>query len=268
MTEDSPGYTTRPFLTIRRAYTDVLDAGRRKRVIHGLIEVDVTRVRHMIRSAPADVSFTAYLIWAVARAVAADPIVHGYRQRRRIVVFDDVDVNAQIEVEQDGQKIVKPHIFRAANTRTVAELTAEMRDAQDAGDVPGRRTYRAGLAYASLPGVVRSAAMRLVAGNPFVFRRTGGTVGLSAIGMFAHGGWGIAIAPPTLMVTVGGITRKPRFVDAVLCDREMLALTLSFDHTVVDGAPAGRFAARLTDLIESASGLRDGWARGDGVRFG
>ena len=255
MIADSPGYTTRPFLTIRRAYTDVLDAGRRKRVIHGLIEVDATRARYVIRSSPADVSFTAYIIWAVAQAVLADPIVHGYRQGRRIVVFDDVDVNAQIEVDQLGQKIVKPHIFRAANTRTVAELTAEMRGAQDPGDPTGRRKYRAGLAYAALPGAVRTVAMRAVAGNPFVFRRTGGTVGISAIGMFSHGGWGIAIASPTLMVTVGGITRKPRFVDGVLCDRELLALTLSFDHTVVDGAPAARFASRLTDLIESASGL-------------
>ena len=132
-----------------------------------------------------------------------------------------------------------------------------MRRTQDPRDQPGRRKYRAGLAYAALPGSVRAVAVRTVAGNPFVFRRTGGTVGVSAVGMFSHGGWGIAIAPPTLMVTVGGITRKPRFVDGVLCDRELLAVTLSFDHTVVDGAPAARFASRLTDLIESASGLID-----------
>lgn len=234
MTEDSPGYTTRPFLTIRRAYTDVLDAGRRKRVIHGLTEVDVTRVRHRIRTSPDDVSLTAYIIWAVSQAVVADRIVHAYRQGRRLVLFDDVDVNAQIEVDQHGQKIVKPHIFRAANTHTVAELSAEMRRAQDPGDLPGRKKYRAGLAYAALPGFLRGAAMRVVVGNPFAFRRTGGTVGVSAIGMFSHGGWGIAIAPPTLMVTIGGITRKPRFVDGVLCERELLALTLSFDHTVED----------------------------------
>ena len=149
MTSDSPGYTTRPFLTIRRAYTDVLDAGRRKRVIHGLVEVDVTRVRHLIRTSAADVSFTAYIIWAVGQAVLADPIVHGYRQGRRIVLFDDVDVSAQIEVDQHGQKIVKPHVFRAVNRHGVAELTAEMRAAQDPGDEPGRRHYRAGRAYAA-----------------------------------------------------------------------------------------------------------------------
>jgi hypothetical protein len=43
--------------------------------------------------------------------------------------------------------------------------------------------------------------------NPLWFKRFGGTVGVSSIGMFGPGGgWGIPIAPPTLMITVGGIT--------------------------------------------------------------
>jgi pyruvate/2-oxoglutarate dehydrogenase complex dihydrolipoamide acyltransferase (E2) component len=37
--------------------------------------------------------------------------------------------------------------------------------------------------------------------------------------------------------------------------REMLALTVSVDHDVIDGAPAARFGARLAELIESAAGL-------------
>lgn len=37
--------------------------------------------------------------------------------------------------------------------------------------------------------------------------------------------------------------------------REYLSLTLSFNHDVIDGAPAARFAQRLKELIESAYGL-------------
>ena len=40
--------------------------------------------------------------------------------------------------------------------------------------------------------------------------------------------------------------------------RDCLSLTLSFDHDVVDGAPAAGFAARLTKLVESAAGLEKG----------
>ena len=70
------------------------------------------------------------------------------------------------------------------------------------------------------------------------------------------GGWlGIPIAPPTLMITVGGIATKPHYVDGDLQARELLDLTISVDHEVVDGAPAARFARRLAELIEQADGL-------------
>jgi pyruvate/2-oxoglutarate dehydrogenase complex dihydrolipoamide acyltransferase (E2) component len=39
--------------------------------------------------------------------------------------------------------------------------------------------------------------------------------------------------------------------------REYLSLTISFDHDIVDGAPAARFMRRLKELIESGYGLDD-----------
>jgi hypothetical protein len=34
-------------------------------------------------------------------------------------------------------------------------------------------------------------------------------------------------------------------------------MTISFDHDIIDGAPAARFAERLKELIESGYGLVD-----------
>lgn len=65
-------FDTRPFLIIRRAYTDVLRAGRRKNLVHGLVELDVTTARRALRDRAArgapPVSFTAFLMYCVARA--------------------------------------------------------------------------------------------------------------------------------------------------------------------------------------------------------
>jgi pyruvate/2-oxoglutarate dehydrogenase complex dihydrolipoamide acyltransferase (E2) component len=44
-------------------------------------------------------------------------------------------------------------------------------------------------------------------------------------------------------------------VDGEIATRELLDLTVTFDHDVVDGAPATRFVQRLGELIEDASGL-------------
>ena len=256
--EESRSYQTLPFLKIRRAYADVLAATRRKNIIHGLLEIDVTEARRTLRrreAAGEDLSFTAFVMHAVARAVDEDKILHAYRRGNRLVLFDDVDVNTQLEADAAGQRIVQSLLVRGANRKSVEELTREIRSGQR-HDPPSQRRYRSTLAFLSLPRPVRALVWRLVLANPNWFKQLGGTVGLSSVGMFGPaGGWGLPIAPPTLMVTVGGIALKPRYVNGRLEPRELLDLTVSVDHEVVDGAPAARFARRLADLVEHADGL-------------
>jgi len=79
---------------------------------------------------------------------------------------------------------------------------------------------------------------------------------VSAVGMFGDGGgWGIPLPTFTLTVTLGGIAVKPGVVDGRIEIREYLDVTLSFDHDVIDGAPAARFTQRFKELIETGYGL-------------
>ena len=84
-------------------------------------------------------------------------------------------------------------------------------------------------------------------------------MGVTAVGMFGKGaGWGIPPAtPPSLWITVGGIGEKLFLIDGQIVMRDYLSLTISFDHDMIDGAPAARFTARLKELIESGYGLFD-----------
>jgi pyruvate/2-oxoglutarate dehydrogenase complex dihydrolipoamide acyltransferase (E2) component len=50
---------------------------------------------------------------------------------------------------------------------------------------------------------------------------------------------------------------KREVVDGSIATREYLSLTISFDHEMIDGAPAARFTGRLKELIESGYGLGD-----------
>jgi pyruvate/2-oxoglutarate dehydrogenase complex dihydrolipoamide acyltransferase (E2) component len=89
-------------------------------------------------------------------------------------------------------------------------------------------------------------------------------VGITAVGMFGgDGGWGIPVSFPSLHITVGGIEKKPGVVDGRIEIREFLCLTLSFDHDIIDGAPAARFTQRLRALIESGYGLLESGAESD-----
>ena len=93
--------------------------------------------------------------------------------------------------------------------------------------------------------------------SPFYRKRSGGTCGLTAVGMFGKdSGWGIPYATLfSLFLTVGSISEKPGVVDGHIAIREYLSLTISFDHDIIDGAPAARFTERLKELIESGFGL-------------
>jgi hypothetical protein len=93
--------------------------------------------------------------------------------------------------------------------------------------------------------------------DPTIGVAESGTVMVTAVGMFGkgHSGWGITTSPHSLALIVGGTARKPACVGDRIEPRELLSLTVMFDHDVVDGAPAARFVRRLVELIESSDGL-------------
>ena len=56
--------------------------------------------------------------------------------------------------------------------------------------------------------------------------------------------------PETAILGVGRIAERPAVVDGKLDVRTRCTLSLSFDHRVVDGAPAAAFLSRLAELLE------------------
>ena len=80
---------------------------------------------------------------------------------------------------------------------------------------------------------------------------------VTSVGMFGKGGgWGIGFLPThNLGITVGGITQKPGVHEGQIAIREYLSLTLAFNHDIIDGAPAARFASKLSEIIENGAVL-------------
>ena len=105
--------------------------------------------------------------------------------------------------------------------------------------------------FAFLPRFVRAPFCWLRDRSPRTGKRYAGTVLLTAVGMFGEGG----SSPYTRNVTLGGIGEKSGVMDRRIEIREYLSLTVSFDHDIIDGAPAARFTERFKDLIENGYGL-------------
>ena len=253
----------------RRVVLSVLDLFSWRHCIFGLLEVDVTVARQFMDEYQARtgerLSFTGYLTFCLARAVDEDKSVQAYlKGRKQLVVFDDVDVGLMIERQMGETRAPVGHVIRRANHKTFMEIHQEIRAIQT-GPAPRRKEMPPWLRFLQLlPGplpklfnaLVRMAIRRDPAG---MWVAMSGTVGVSAVGMFGNGGgWGLA-APGghTLCLIVGGIARKPAVVQDRIEPREILSLTVVFDHDIVDGAPAARFTQRLKELIESGYGLAE-----------
>jgi hypothetical protein len=238
-----------------------------KHTVYGLLEVDVTVVRQFIAAHKARtgeaLSFTGYLAFCLARAVDEDKSVQAYlKGRKRLVMFDDVDVGLPVERTIGGTRAPAGHVIRRANHKTFHEIHQEIRAVQTNPVPPNRGMpswFRFGLLLpwplSKLFIALLRAAIRC---DPTVMVAQAGTVAVTAIGMFGHsGGWGLVPPMHSLMLVVGGIALKPAVVEGRIEPREILNLTVGFDHDVVDGAPAARFVRRLLELIESGYGLAE-----------
>jgi pyruvate/2-oxoglutarate dehydrogenase complex dihydrolipoamide acyltransferase (E2) component len=260
-----------PYPKIRRLEAIAYRSTQHKPMMHALLEVDVTRARahlseHKAKTGEA-LSFTAFLIACLAQAVEEHKAVQAYRLgRKRLVLFDEVDVYTPVERDVAGQKEIMPYIIRAANRKTFREIHQEIRAAQ-VQDVAQAWSH---LKVPHWPWLLLSPTFRVMAWrtarSPWVWKKYRGTVGITSVGMLGErAGWGIPLPSHALWLTVGGIGEKPVIVDGQIALRDYLSLTISFDHDVIDSAPAARFTARLKELIENGYGLPDSTAEADPV---
>ncbi|HXZ75313.1 MAG TPA: 2-oxo acid dehydrogenase subunit E2 [Streptosporangiaceae bacterium] len=245
-----------PFPSNRRLVTAAMRAGRRMAPMYGLVDVDVTTASRLLAAYDPPSSLTAFVVASVARAAAAHPEVHAYRNwRGQLVTHRHVDVTTMIEISTPQGLFGLPHVLRDADVRGVPDLTAELHlvKREPASSGSGRWLERAAPIATHIPGTVQ--AMYAVMARSVAVRQRVGTVAVTAVGMFAGGG-GFGLTPMTMMsleVVIGGMTQRPRVVDGQIEARDVLDLTMAIDHNVVDGAPATRFAAELREIIETAA---------------
>lgn len=80
---------------------------------------------------------------------------------------------------------------------------------------------------------------------------TGGTFTLTNLGMFGVDSFTPIVNPPeTAILGVGQMVERPVGRDGQIVLRPRMTLSLSFDHRVVDGAPAAQFLHRVKQLLE------------------
>lgn len=253
---------------VRRVWLHTLDLAGAKHTMYGLLEVDVTVARQCIAEHKArtgeTLSFTGFLTFCLARAVDENKAVQAYlRGRKQMVLFDDVNVGLMVERQVGDKHALMGHVIQGANHKTYRKIHDEIRAAQST-PVPASRGmpawYRSLMLLPwPLSGAFKAMLRAIMGHSPALAASMGGTVGVTAVGMFGegHAGWGLTSTAQPLSLLVGSIARKPAVVGDHIEPRDILHLTVTFDHDIVDGGPAARFTRRLVELIESGYGLTE-----------
>jgi pyruvate/2-oxoglutarate dehydrogenase complex dihydrolipoamide acyltransferase (E2) component len=260
-------YETTGFSKARQDITLISSEGKRRLNVYALLEIDVTKAREMITSLKGvkDVSFTAWIIKCVSQAASEHKQVNAYRLGcNKIVLFDDVDIPIPVEREVNGELRPLAYIVRKANEKTVSDITKEIRlvqqqDIDASTEVLGESLSRLEEWLIHAPVWMKKLGLRLMRRRGLLKKKHLGTVGVTAIGMKGRfPGWVIGMGGPiATLVAVGGICKKPGVVGDKIMVREFLHVTITVDHSIVDGGPLARFISRLTELLETGFGLEE-----------
>lgn len=256
-------FETRQVPASRIGTIDLGRIGLRKHHVAGLLEVDVTDVISQLRARRFEgrrVSFFAWMTKTIGDTIAENRYIHALRRgKRRLLVFDDIDVSIMVEKEIGGERVPIPLLIRKTNRKSAADIHDEIQAARDRivedesdyvmteNEFP-RAVMRL---YYALPQWFRVCLIRRILRSPHRSKAMMGTAVITTVGAAGHlSGWIIPKSMHNLCFALGAITKKPWIVANRIEIRDILHLTVLVDHDAVDGIPASRFLARLVNRVQ------------------
>jgi pyruvate dehydrogenase E2 component (dihydrolipoamide acetyltransferase) len=218
---------TIPFTGIRKVVAERLQDS-----LHGMAQVTISReadVSGLVglreRLAPGfeaasgiHLTYTDLFVEIVARLLTEHPLLNATLDGDTIVAWEAVHMGVAVALE-DG--LIVP-VIRNSHCRPLREIAADR---------------------VELTGKAQAGALNLE-------EVEGGTFTISNLGSFGADSFTPIVNPPQCAILgIGRIVDKPVVVDGTVQVRPSMWLSLTFDHRLVDGAPAARFLQALTDSL-------------------
>lgn len=224
----APNAQTIPITGMRRTIaTRMLNSLQTMAQLTLTTEADVTeamRIREgLARQWPdAGLSPLHLVVSATARALTAHPRMNALQREGSIELIDEIHMGVAVALPEG---LIVPTI-RRADTKSLADIATEVRD----------------------------LANQVRAGQAAYDAVTGGTFTITNLGAYDIDAFTPIINPPQVgILGMGRVVEKPVVYEGEIAVRSMMFLSLTFDHRVIDGAPAAAF------LKDVKSNLEDPW---------
>jgi pyruvate dehydrogenase E2 component (dihydrolipoamide acetyltransferase) len=197
------------------------------------IEVDageLVRLRkqtneHLEKTGSGKLTFNDFILKAVVKAATKVPRVNASFAGDAVIEYADIHLSVAVAVE-DG--LVTP-VVRRAQTKSLVEISEAVKD---------------------LAARARNKKLK-----PEEYQ--GGTLTVSNLGSYGIESFSAVINPPqAIILAIGAIVKKPVLnAQEQIVPGHRLAIGLSADHRVVDGAIGAQYLAELRQLLENPVGL-------------
>jgi pyruvate dehydrogenase E2 component (dihydrolipoamide acetyltransferase) len=217
-----------PFEGMRKVIADNMHASLQNAAqLTTFTEVDVTemvRFRDLVREEyksddSVKISYNDIIVLATARALMGHPIMNSTLVGEEILVHDAVHMGIAVALSEG---LIVPKL-RHAEKKNLLQIAKE----------------------------VRALAQKAREGTLVIEEVTDGTFTISNVSMLGMDGFTPVLNPPeTGILGVGRVIEKPAVFEGEIAIRHMMTLSLTFDHRVVDGAPAMTFLKTLARYLE------------------
>jgi len=168
----------------------------------------------------AKVSVNDIIVKVAAVASLRHPFVNSSWRGDKIRFYDDADVGVAVAIDEG---LITP-VIRGANKKGIAQIAAEVKE---------------------LAGRAREKKLQ-----PEEY--TGATFSISNLGMFGIEEFTAIINPPEAAIfAIGSATPQPVVRDGEIVIRNMMSVTMSCDHRVIDGATGAKFLQTFKQMLEN-----------------
>jgi len=188
-------------------------------------EIEMDRAAEMRKGINAldpdlKISINDIIIKVAAAALIQHPQVNASYQEKIVRYYERADVGVAVAIE-DG--LITP-VVRAADQKSLSQIAAEVRELAE-----------------------RARSKKL---KPEEY--TGATFSVSNLGMFGIDEFTAVINPPEgAILAIGAMNAKPVVRENEIVIRQMMRVTMSCDHRVIDGATGAKFLQTFKKILEN-----------------
>ena len=188
-------------------------------------EIEMDRAAEMRRGINAldpdlKISINDVIIKVAASALMQHPEVNASFQEKFVRYYERADVGVAVAIE-DG--LITP-VVRAADQKSLSQIAAEVRE------------------------LAEKARTRKLKPEEY----TGATFSISNLGMFGIDEFTAVINPPEgAILAIGAMSPKPVVRDNEIVIRQIMRVTMSCDHRVIDGATGAKFLQTFKKILEN-----------------